>query len=93
MAGRARAAGLQRRPFRHHSTVPLLEQRVPQQAAGIHQAEFDLAVGCEFRRVRQAERCAQRHAIRLCGVREGWQGSSQTKEGRDFRGRQFYAVQ
>lgn len=72
MAGRAGASGLQRRPFRHHSTVPLLEHRVPQQAAGVHQAEFDFAVGREFRRVRQAERRAQRHAIRLCGVREGW---------------------
>lgn len=75
MAGRARAAGLQRRAFRRYSAVSLLEHGVPQQAAGVHQAELDSAVGCEFRGVRQAKRRAQRHAVRFRGIRQGWQSS------------------
>lgn len=92
MAGRARAAGLQRRALRRYSAVSLLEHGVPQQAAGVHQAELNSAVGREFRGVRQAERRAQRHAVRLRGIREGWQSGPQAEEG--YHGsRQFYAVQ
>lgn len=51
--------------------VPFLEPGVPQQAAGVHAAQPDVAPGRELRRVRAPERRAQRHATRLLGVRQG----------------------
>lgn len=93
MAGRAGAAGLQRRALRHHSAVQLLEHRIPQQAAGVHQAESHPAVGREFRRVRQAERRAQRHAVRLCRVCEGWQSGPQVEAGDRHGGGQLHEIQ
>lgn len=71
MASRAGVASVQCRALRPYTIVPLLEHRVSQQTAGVHPVEPDPAVGCELRRLRQTERRAQRHAIRLRGVREG----------------------
>lgn len=71
MARRPRAPVLQRRPLGPHTVLQLLALGVPQQAAGLHPAQPDPAVWRQLRRLRQAQRRAQRHAVRLRRVRQG----------------------
>lgn len=90
MAGGAGAASVQRGPFGRDSALPFLEHRVSEQTARLHPAEPHSALGRELRRLRQAERRAECHAVRFRGVREGRPGRSQAETRRQLGGGQFH---